>query len=93
MQNGNFSWETCSNVLIISVTVKAKNGRAIMGLQIAVHRSHGDTEELLGEFTHFPEDKLKAIDCIGGFKVHVYNDDNLKKINVKCFFFMVFVCT
>ena len=40
-----------------------------MGLQIAVHRDKGDTEELMGEFTSFPSDKLKAINCIDGKKV------------------------
>lgn len=55
--------------LYISVKVKGNNGRQFKGTQLAAHRSHGDIEEFLGEFTEYPTDKMKTLNCIGGKRV------------------------
>ncbi|CAG2255811.1 unnamed protein product [Mytilus edulis] len=68
----------------IHITVRGKNDRKFMGLQIAVHRDKGDTEELMGEFTSFPSDKLKAINCIDGKKNMIghKNSEIVKETNI-----------
>jgi len=55
--------------IYISVSVKGDNGRQFKGTQIAAHRSQGDIEEFLGEFTEYPTDKMKTLNCIGGKRV------------------------
>ena len=58
-----------SLTLYISVRVKGNNGKQFKGTQIAAHRSQGDIEEFLGEFTEYPTDKMKTLNCIGGKRV------------------------
>ncbi|XP_052102438.1 putative ferric-chelate reductase 1 [Mytilus californianus] len=68
----------------IHMTVGGKNGRKFMGLQIAVHRDKGDTEELIGEFTSFPSEKLRAMNCIDGKKNMIghKNNDIVTEVNI-----------
>jgi len=55
--------------MLFVVTVRGNEGKQFKGVQITVHRSKGDKEELIGKFTEFPVDKLKALNCIDGQEV------------------------
>lgn len=49
--------------------MRGNEGKQFKGVQITVHRSQGDREELIGKFTEFPVDKLKVLNCIDGQEV------------------------
>lgn len=68
----------------IHIKVKGNNGRQFKGTQLAAHRSHGDIEEFLGEFTEYPTDKMKTLNCIGGKRNVVIhqNNDLVPEVNV-----------
>ena len=58
------------------VTVSAHDSREFKGLHLTVHRAptSNNTEEFLGEFIKYPDDKLKLLSCLGGTQVmFIYN--------------------
>ena len=56
--------------ILFVVTIRGNDEKQLKGVQITVHRSQGDIEELIGTFTEFPVDKLKVLNCIDGQEVN-----------------------
>ncbi|XP_012942585.1 putative ferric-chelate reductase 1 homolog [Aplysia californica] len=53
---------------LITVTIAAPDRRNFTGFQIGAHRQTENTEEIVGQFTDYPGDKVTVFTCFGGFK-------------------------
>lgn len=60
----------------INVTLTAPKGQTFIGYMLNVHRQSGDTEEILGSFTHYPVESTKALPCLGGKQNMITHKDN-----------------
>ncbi|CAL1526684.1 unnamed protein product [Lymnaea stagnalis] len=64
-------------ILIFSYS---QNNMRIKGIQMAAFRAGRNSEEVLGQFTDFPINKIKAFTCFGSYKNNMITHNNDGKI-------------
>ncbi|ESO90385.1 hypothetical protein LOTGIDRAFT_233861 [Lottia gigantea] len=66
----------------LTAVIKADDDMTFKGVEMRVHRVSGNTEEILGEFTEYPKDKLQTQNCYFGKNNLITHSNNKTVTNL-----------